>query len=154
MQYIIEMLIYLLAIMGIIFTCISFTEMFCKYEIEEIGYLFFYKLLEKIKKVSLDFSKDIFLAPSGKFALEFAKRLLDKEGIRVKFIDNNANNSPYAQNAKKEGFEVYNASDIIATISNKFVVALIHTPLAVIELSTQFEKMGLIKDVHFVCAID
>ena len=79
MQYIIEMLIYLLAIMGIIFTCISFTEMFYS---------------KKNKKYTRVYHNDKFLDSNVTITLEFFDDEVDE-----KFVDDFKN---YIENNKKK----------------------------------------------------
>ena len=86
MQYIVEMLIYLLAIMGIIFTCISFTEMFYS---------------KKNKKYTRVYQNDKFLDSNVTITLEFFDDEVDE-----KFVDDFKNYIENSKNIKEKITEI------------------------------------------------
>lgn len=129
----------------------DFKTIFQEFNDEEIPNIIFKCIYEKIKKYTLNFTKNLYFAPAGIFSLAIAKEL-QKNGVKVEgLLDNNPEYSPYSQKAIKNGFAVYPVENINS--DNNSIVAIMHTTLATIELSNQLEGRGLVKDKDFICFI-
>lgn len=129
---------------------LNFEEIFTDFDDKQIPSMIFGYIYEKIRAYSLNFSKKIYFAPAGIFSLAIAKELGKRDVKIAGFLDNNSKNSPYANRAVNDGFLVL---PIENTNLDSSILVITHTTLATVELSSQFEKRGLIKDKDFICFI-